>query len=287
MNNTDFRTLSASSQEKIRRGAVRAVNAGGKPKEVALRYGVTRQAVTKWMRLYNAEGEAALAAKPRGAPKRHGPLEPWQCDAAIRIIAGKCPDQLRLAGFTLWTREAVRSLLDDRYGVKLSPSTIGRLLRRWGISILNPATAGGGHGPAARDKVRRRWMTNEYPAICEYAKLTGARVMWGDVCALDGCTVETEEKTSLWGGTSKCGGFACNMLSAVDASGHAFFSMFAGAFTDAILVAFWQRLIRRGRKKTAKVIFIADDRLFRCGPEAERWLRENEESIRVFFCPRA
>ncbi|MDR1520393.1 MAG: transposase [Planctomycetota bacterium] len=70
-----------------------AVLGGGGRCSVAKLFGVTRQAIHKWMTLYEAGGEKALLAKPRGAPKREGILKPRQCALAVRIITDKCPEQ--------------------------------------------------------------------------------------------------------------------------------------------------------------------------------------------------
>ena len=102
-------------------------------------FGVTRQAIGKWMRLHSQGGQNALAAKPRGAPKGHGALKPWQCAMTVRAITGRTPNQLSLPGFWLWTREAVGDYIKRKFGVSLSLSSIGRLLRRWGMTPQKPA----------------------------------------------------------------------------------------------------------------------------------------------------
>jgi transposase len=47
------------------------------------------------------------------------------------------PDQLTLP-FYLWTRAAVIALIEREYGVKVSPSTVGRYLVAWGMSPQKP-----------------------------------------------------------------------------------------------------------------------------------------------------
>ncbi len=47
------------------------------------------------------------------------------------------PDQLRLP-FYLWTREAVARLIEREYRVTLSPTTVGRYLKAWGMSAQKP-----------------------------------------------------------------------------------------------------------------------------------------------------
>jgi transposase len=40
----------------------------------------------------------------------------------------------------LWTREAVRDLVEMRLGIRYSLSMIGQLLRRWGFTPQQPVT---------------------------------------------------------------------------------------------------------------------------------------------------
>ena len=57
------------SQESIRLEAIKMVLEGKRQVEVARKFGVTRQAVSKWLKAYRKEGEKALNAKRRGRPK--------------------------------------------------------------------------------------------------------------------------------------------------------------------------------------------------------------------------
>jgi len=61
---------------------------------------------------------------------------------------GKCPDQLRLP-FFLWTREAVRELIEKRYGVRLALSTVGVYLKSWGFTPQKPFRRAFEQNPAA------------------------------------------------------------------------------------------------------------------------------------------
>ena len=60
--------------------------------------------------LAEAGSVRALRARPTGTQ-----VAAAAAARVVRLIVGRCPDQLRLP-FTLWTREAVRLLLD--FGVE-------------------------------------------------------------------------------------------------------------------------------------------------------------------------
>ena len=76
MKTHDARSLPSIAQEDLRKKAINAVLDGKKQVEVAEVFGITRQAVGKWVKTYREGGEKALKAKRRGRPKG-GSLLPW------------------------------------------------------------------------------------------------------------------------------------------------------------------------------------------------------------------
>ncbi len=86
---TDFRSLGARAQEAIRIRAVEVIKAGmGKCKAAAV-FGVSRRAVSRWMRADRQGGKEALKAKPRGRPRGGGKLKPWQCATIVNLITDR------------------------------------------------------------------------------------------------------------------------------------------------------------------------------------------------------
>jgi transposase len=134
----DARSLSGEAQEALRKRAVQAVHGGMTQAEAARAFGVSRYAVILWMAAYRENGEQALASRPKGPAKGHGKkLRPRQEKQMRRWVVGRCPDQLRLR-FYLWTREAVRDLIEERFGVRLALSTVGEYLKSWGFTPQKP-----------------------------------------------------------------------------------------------------------------------------------------------------
>jgi transposase len=110
----DFRGLAAATQAELRRRAVAMVRAGKTQEDAAISIGVTRQIVSGWMKLYEQGGDAALEGRRRGRrPGEQKALNSTQEAKIKRLIADKCPDQLKLP-LALWTREAVAQLIERR-----------------------------------------------------------------------------------------------------------------------------------------------------------------------------
>ena len=105
--------------------AVQAVLDGQHPESVAAAHGMHRKTVYGWVAKYNEGGWAALKAKP--VPGRAPSLSDQQLGELYALVAGNDPRQLQFE-FALWTREMVQALIQRRFGVLLSVTTVGRIL---------------------------------------------------------------------------------------------------------------------------------------------------------------
>lgn len=74
----------------------------------------------------------------------------------MRLITGRCPDQLKLP-FALWTREAVRQLLSERFALEVSIWTVGRYPAKWGLTPQKPLRRAYERDPFAV----QRWLDKE------------------------------------------------------------------------------------------------------------------------------
>ena len=72
----DFRSFGPEAQEAIRMRAVEVAKAGMRKSRAAQAFGVSRRALSNWMRADRRGGREALKAKPRGRPQGGGKLKP-------------------------------------------------------------------------------------------------------------------------------------------------------------------------------------------------------------------
>ena len=223
----DARSLPAVAQEDLRLKAVKAVLDGKRRVEVAKIFGVTRQAVGKWVKAYREKGSQALKAKKQGRPSG-GSLLPWQAAQIAKTITDRCPDQLKLP-FYLWTREAVAELIERRFGIRLSLSTVGRYLIRWGFTPQKPLRKAFEQNP----QEVRRWLEEDYPAIRLRAKREKAEIYWADEMGLrsdhaTGRSYGRRGHSPVIPGTGRR--FRCNMISGVTNRGRLNFMVFSKHF---------------------------------------------------------
>lgn len=279
MQKLDTRRLSPGAQDSLRLRVVRALRGGLSQAHAARVFGVCRRSVNGWHRRWREGGLGGLRSRPRGRPQVLS-LKPYQAATLVRLITDRCPDQLKLP-FALWTREAVRDLMAQRFGIRLSVWTVGRYLRRWGFTPQKPLRRAYEQDPAAV----RRWLKKQYPAIRALAHRERATIFWGDEMGMRsdhqaGRSWARRGRTPVIPGTGKR--FRCNMISALTNRGSLAFMVFEGTFTAAVFVGFLRRLLRHARRK---VFLIVDEHPVHISTAVERWLKRHRRQIRVFFLP--
>ena len=114
--------------------------------EIARRLGLSRQWVTKIIKIYQTEGfDSAVAGKKRGlneaAASEKRRLSREKEKKVANWIVDKNPAQLKFA-FALWTAKAVRQLIYREFGRQLDLSTVRRYLRSWGMTPQRPKKKG-------------------------------------------------------------------------------------------------------------------------------------------------
>src|SRR5437879_5937540 len=231
----DARSLPAIAQEDLRRKVVNAVVDGMSQTEAARLFGVSRVAVNGWVKRVRDGGARALKARPQGRPKGSR-LAPHQAAMVVRLILGRCPDQMKLP-FALWTRAAVQLLLKQRCGLAVSVWTVGRYLQHWALTPQKPLRRAYEQNPEAVE----RWLEEEYPAIRARAKRECAQILWGDEMGLRsdhqaGRSYGRRGQTPVIPGTGQR--FRCNVISTLSNRGDLAFMVFRESFTVPVFLRF-------------------------------------------------
>lgn len=279
MQNDDARSLSSKAQEALRKRTVKAVTDGLTHQEAADQFGVARGTVTRWVSDYRERGEQALDRKAKGRPAKPS-LQGHQAATIVRLITERCPDQLKLP-FALWTREAVAELIEQRFGIRLSVWTVGRYLRRWGMSPQKPA-----HRAFEQDdQAVAQWLDEVYPDIRRRAQREGAQIHWGDEMGLRsdhqaGTTWGMKGQTPVVAGTGQR--FRANVISSITNRGTLRFRVFTGRFTADVFIDFLKRLVRTSPRK---VYLIVDRHPTHRAKKVKRWLAKHPEEIELFYLP--
>ena len=278
MHKNDGRKLDHKTLEAIRIRAVEQVEAGESPEVVIRALGMSRARIYEWLAAYREGGYEALKAKKLfGRPPR---LTGKQLDRLYRIITTKNPLQLKFA-YALWTRSMVREVIREKFGVRLSDVSVGRLLNKLGLSPQKPLRRAYQQDKEAVE----RWVKEEYPEIRKLAKRENAQIFFADEASVrsdyhSGTTWAPRGKTPVVPSTGAR--FSLNLISAVSPRGDMRFMTVNGRMNAAKFIEFLQRLIKGADRA---VFLIVDGHPTHRAVKVKKFVASTEGKLRLFFLP--
>ena len=277
-NEFDGRRLDHKTREKIRIRAVKLVENGHSPEQVVKALGFHRSCIYEWLAKYREGGIEALKTKTiSGRPKK---LDGPQLKKIYDIVTSKNPLQLRFE-FALWTRDMVRELIKDQFGVKLSTVSAGRLLKKMGLSPQKPL-----HRAYQQDPdLVQQWLEVEFPKIKALARKAGADIYFGDEASVrsdfhSGTTWAPRGKTPVVKTTGAR--FSVNMISAISPRGLLRFMTIDGRFNASIFIEFLKRLIHNSEKP---IFLIVDGHPTHKAKKVREFIESTKGKLRIFILP--
>lgn len=239
MEKLDGRKISPEAMEQIRMRAVRRVQQGESPEKVIATLGFSRACIYNWLARYRAGGWHALkSGKHTGRPKK---LRGKQIAWLYKTISDKDPIQLKFS-FALWTRSMVARLIRKQFNLKLSQSSVGRLLHQMGFSCQKPLYRAYQQDPEAVE----HWKKTIFPQIKKRAKKLGATIYFEDESGIrsdfhSGTTWAAKGQTPVIKVTGAR--FSTNMVAAISTRGHLRFMVHPGAVTAVVICDFLKKLM--------------------------------------------
>ncbi|OPY70460.1 MAG: hypothetical protein A4E62_01546 [Syntrophorhabdus sp. PtaU1.Bin002] len=196
------------------------------------------------------------------------------------ILIDKTPDQLKFP-FALWTRKAVRELIEKKYGIVMPIRTVGEYLARWGFTPQKPVKKACEQRPEAIAK----WLKDAYPAIAGRAKKEKAEIYWGEETGMQNAAnhalgYSPQGIKPVLAITSKKE--RISMISAINNEGKVQFTFYRDSMTSSRLIDFMKRLIKDAGKK---VYLILDNLRVHHGKAVTAWLDKKKDAIEVFYLP--
>ena len=281
MNHVDMRKLPAAAQEERRRQVVGLRESGLTYEAIAAQVGLTRTGVFNICRRFAEQGLAGLANGPRGpAPGTGRFLQAEQEVQICALISRHTPDELGLP-FALWSRAAVRMLIEQSFGIRLAVRTMSTYLARWGFTAQKPLRRAYEQSPQAV----RRWLRQDYPAIVAQARAEKGTIFWGDETGLRsddvrGRSFAPKGRTPVVRPSHRRA--RLGLISAVTNKGELRWMVLDGAIKAPSLMRFLGRLIQEAR---GKVLLIWDNLPVHRARAVRDWLAERQEQIEVFYLP--
>lgn len=281
MEKDDFRTIDDNIRASYRKKAIILNKKGMSKGNIAILFGVNKNTVTNWFKAYNERG--SFKSKKKGVKSEDKKLLSKEQEKAIQnMIIDKMPDQLKL-DFALWTRKAVKELVEREFGIVLAINTMGDYLRKWGFTPQKPKK----RAYEQCDKKVQKWLDEEYPKIKEDAKNEDAEIHWGDETGVrnncqHGRSYAPKGKTPVKQSMSKR--FSINMISTVTNQGKVQFMIYKENMNAQKLIEFMEQLIK---SSTKKVYLILDNLGVHHSKLVKDWLEQDDikKQIAVFYLP--
>lgn len=247
----DGRTLSHETSETIRHLAVQRVREGERPSVVIASYGMSRTTIYKWLQAVKRGGKAAL--KARKHPGRRPALSPRQKLQVRRWINGKDPRQYGF-DFGLWTRQIVAALIEQKFGVRLGVTAVGRLLAALDITPQKPLRRAYERDPVAI----KQWTTAVFARLRMRAKRRGAKLFF-----LDEAGVRSDQVLGrTWGLRGQTPEVSTSgrrqsvsAISAVNARGEFWYEIYTERLNATGFIALLTHFMRR---RTGRVFLVLD-----------------------------
>jgi len=281
MEKIDARTHSPQTQYELRKQVIRLRKKGMTNRDTAEVVGISETHASSTWQNFLRGGIQAIKPKKRG--RRHGEkrrLTAEQEAAVQKLLVDKTPDQLKFP-FALWTREAVRMAIRQKFGIEVPLRTVTDYLKRWGFTPQKPVK----QAYEQDQKKVKRWLEIEYPGIAARAKQEKAEIHWSD-------------ETGIQNNAYNAKGFSpkgkapvvrlnakktrINMISSITNHGKVRFMLYREKMTTELLIKFMSRLVKDADRK---VFLILDNLKVHHSKKVTCWLEVNKEKIEVFHLP--
>jgi len=274
----DARKLSTEEKHLLRKIAVQRVQNGEPAAEVGRSYGLGNRTIYRWLKAYREDGIDGLSPKARSGRNRK--LSDLEAEEVKRWVVGGDPRQFGF-DFGLWTRQIVADLILEKFDVEISVVSVGKLLRRLGLTPQRPVR----RAYERDDEAIREWRETTYPEIRKQAKKREAEIFWLDEAAIRsddpllrtwGVKGETPQvKTS--GQRQKV-----NAISAISNSGGFWYHLHTGKFNADVFIECLKDLMRNRRRP---VVVITDGHPVHRSKKVKEFLEKNKARIELHLLP--
>ena len=279
---TDYKKAAPEVLYEARKTVIRMWKSNKKVEEIMSATDFSQETVYVTIRAYKKGGMQALKPKKRG--RRTGEkrtLTPTQEKEILSLIVDKNPEQLKLKGW-MWTRNSVKDLIKQKYGIDMPIRTVGEYLKRWGLTVQRPAKQEMNQKKEQVDA----WLKEQYPAIHAQAKAEKAEIFWGDETAVQnvanyvrgyapkGHTPVVKIQTKK---------MHINMISAINNQGKLHFLLYSEAIDSERLIAFMEAIIKTTQGR--KVYLILDNLRVHHSKAVTEWVEGHKEQISLFYLP--
>jgi len=275
----DGRTLDHKTLEHLRRLAVkRVVDDGERPSDVMASLGLCRTTIYPWLREFEDKGWEALAEsiakgpEPKLTEKERAKVKTW--------ILGRDPRQYGF-DFGLWSRRIVQQLIQDKLGVTMCLTAVGKLLASLEITPQKPLRRAYERDPLAVQE----WIDQRYPKLKRRAKRLGAKIFFLDEAGFQsdpplGRTYGLKGKTPVVVTSGQRQ--SLNVISAVNARGEFWATTYTGKLDTEAFVAFLRNFMQ---SQSGTVFLVLDGHPVHKAKAVKRLMEELKGRLELHVLP--
>jgi transposase len=277
----DGRTLDHQTLEHLRISACKRVLEDGEaPSVVAASLGFCRTSIYPWLRRAKDEGLDALVEKIAAGPEPK--LTEQQRQRVKRWIVGKDPRQYGFE-FGLWTRRIVQTMLQEKFGIDLCLTSVGKLLAQLELTPQKPLRRA-----YERDPVRiELWKKEEFPKLKKRARKHGAKIYFLDETGFSsepnlGRTYGLKGQTPV----VKTSGRRqkVNVISAVSMQGAFWCQVYTQNLKQGDFITFLKDFMR-GQQQQGKVFLVLDSHPAHIANSVKEYVQSTKGRLELHFLP--
>jgi transposase len=184
--------------------------------------------------------------------------------------------------FALWTREMVVPLSKDRFGIKLSPVSVGRLLAQLGSTAQKPLY----RAIERNESLVRKGLKTEYPKIKKMAQRLGSDIYLGDAAHIR----SDQHAGRTWGKKGQTpvvlstgARYGISLISAITSKGPMrFMSKEKGSVNSAVFSAFLEHLLIGAKRP---VFLMVDGGSAHRSKMTKAFVAAQKGRLRLFYRP--
>ncbi len=238
---------------------------------VAQIYNIPQRTIFDWLSRYRSGGWGALLEGARTGRKRKLSADDmkWLYDAIT--LGNPLNHQFE---FCLWTLNIIREMIAFEKGIKLSKSSISRLLGHLGLSPQRPIYKSYKQDP----KKIEQYISKTFPDVARQAKKLGAQIYF-----VDEASVRSDSHRGLtWGKVGETpivkdsgGRFGLSVISGITPRGDMRFSFIEGKMNSKRFIKFLKQL--QG-DASQPIVVIVDNARYHHSKETQAFIKSQEES---------
>jgi len=241
-------------------------------------YNLPARTVFDWLSLYRSGGWGALKESARsGRPRK---LSAKHLQWVYNAVTLNSPLNYQFK-FCLWTLNTLRDLIEIELKVKLSKSSVSRLLGHLGLSPQRPIYNSYKQDP----KKIEQYLSETFPEAVAKAKAVGANIFFVDEAA-----VRSDSHRGLtWGKVGETpvikdsgGRFGLKVISAVSSRGDMRFSFIEDRMNSGRFIEFLQQLHKDAGKP---ILVIVNNARYHHSKETQKFIKDKTGEVLMAFLP--